>query len=400
MATQITTNAGSGYGNVYIDSLIWGNSSWSTDEPIYIGGWSGYSNMTGQNWFSWSEAEMDSFYVAAYTYSMYTNLTFQEVVPSESTSSSNITDIIIYLGDSTSYGLGNGALGMHEIPNGSNAAQGWGDWIGGYYDATHPSWSNLVPGSSGYYTILHEFGHAMGLAHPHDGGDSEITSASELFPGVSSSGDTGGNALNQGIWTVMSYNSDPTHMPSPSYDYGYSQTIMAFDIAALQAMYGANNSYATEDNTYTLYSSNGIGTGWFCIWDAGGIDTITNAGSNQGATINLNDAPLVGEFAGGLISQVNGIYGGYTIANTVVIENAIGGNGNDTITGNSANNNLQGGQGNDTFYIVGGVDVINGGTGVDNVIIDTNFTNITMGVSTDGSVIIRDTNGNSSTITI
>ena len=43
------------------------------------------------------------------------------------------------------------------------------------------------------------------------------------------------------------------------------------------------------------------------------------------------------------MSYANGIYGGFTIANGVTIENAISGAGDDTLIGNAANNMLSGG---------------------------------------------------------
>ena len=57
--------------------------------------------------------------------------------------------------------------------------------------------------------------------------------------------------------------------------------------------------------------------------------------------------------AGGAISKVDGIFGGLTIANGVVIENAAGGSGNDTIRGNSADNVIDGKAGDDAV-IYGG----------------------------------------------
>ena len=52
----------------------------------------------------------------------------------------------------------------------------------------------------------------------------------------------------------------------------------------------------------------------------------------------------------------NSVYGGFTIAHNVVIENAKGGSGNDHITGNEFANILTGGLGNDTEIGGGGDD--------------------------------------------
>ena len=54
-----------------------------------------------------------------------------------------------------------------------------------------------------------------------------------------------------------------------------------------------------------------------------------------------------------------------TIGPHVVIENAVGGNGNDTLTGNSAGNSLNGYNGNDTLFGGVGNDYMIGGAGND-----------------------------------
>ncbi|MBZ0139866.1 MAG: peptidoglycan DD-metalloendopeptidase family protein, partial [Pseudorhodoplanes sp.] len=68
--------------------------------------------------------------------------------------------------------------------------------------------SGLNAGGFNYRTMLHELGHALGLAHPHP----DEISDEVYFPGVFESEETpgvfgyGDMALNQGIYTVMSYN--------------------------------------------------------------------------------------------------------------------------------------------------------------------------------------------------
>ena len=242
MATQITTNPGSGSGNLYIDSLVWGNASWSLDEPINVGFWSGYSTAYDVTTTSFSSGELAAFYQAMADYSAVSNLTFNVISnPSESLSSSNTTDIIWYIFDGNEVPVLGNLAGIHEVPDGQ-----W-IWTGGGFNEALTSWNNVTPGSFSYSVILHELGHGMGLAHPHDGGGD-----GNLFPGVSSWSDTGTNALNQNIWTTMSYNEGWAVEPTNTTDYGHNMTLMAFDIAALQAMYGANNTYNTGI-THTLY---------------------------------------------------------------------------------------------------------------------------------------------------
>ena len=74
----------------------------------------------------------------------------------------------------------------------------------------------------------------------------------------------------------------------------------------------------------------------------------------------------------------NGRYALGNIANALLykanpaslIENAIGGAGNDTLQGNAANNMLRGGGGNDWLDGEGGADQLFGGTGNDTYVVD------------------------------
>ena len=77
--------------------------------------------------------------------------------------------------------------------------------------------------------------------------------SSTVFPGVTEAfGDYGDYDLNQGIYTVMSYNlrlaGGAAGRPW-SVGYGYAGTPMAIDIAVLQAKYGANMENNTGDDT-------------------------------------------------------------------------------------------------------------------------------------------------------
>jgi len=187
-------------------------------------------------------------------------------------------------------------------------------------------------------------------------------------------GDYGDFDLNQGIYTTMSYNdgwqlhpdADGNGFPpgSPN-DYGYQAGPMALDIAVIQAKYGADMTYNVGDNKYFLPDANEAGTFWTCIWDAGGEDAIVHRGS-QAATIDLTAATLdYSPTGGGMISWADGIFGGYTIANGVVIENAKGGGGGDIITGNASANLLKGRDGADVLTGGGGKDQLVGGDGAD-----------------------------------
>jgi serralysin len=272
---------------------------------------------------------------------------------------------------------------------------GSGGWNLGRGTADQPA---LVKGGFAYAVILHEMGHGHGLAHPHDRGG-----GSDIMPGVTSaSGTLGVFDLNQGIYTVMSYNDAwPRNPAGPSpftiagISQGWSGTLGAFDIAMLQKKYGVRPDYATGDDTYTLKDVNARGTYYETIYDTGGTDTIAYVG-NRNATIDLLAATLDYTLTGGgAVSFASGIFGGYTIANGVVIENASGGSGNDLLLGNDVANVLSGNGGNDVLSGRGGADTLDGGEGIDTatyvtatagvrVVMGNNFT----GQSNDGDRLI------------
>src|SRR5262249_22299751 len=64
-------------------------------------------------------------------------------------------------------------------------------------------------------------------------------------------------------------------------------------------------------------------------------------------------------------SSIGGNVENICIYTSVVIENAIGGSGNDNITGNNAANRLDGGLGSDTLIGGAGGDALNGGDCID-----------------------------------
>ena len=262
---------------------------------------------------------------------------------------------------------------------GNTYAHGYFNYEGFGWDDSNSN-GGLNVGGNGYWTLIHELGHGLGLAHPHDDGGGSF-----IFPGVTGTWCiTGDNGLNQGIWTVMSYVATREHRHRPTStrsaarpgptaaattvgNYGYYAGPMAFDIAAIQDLYGANTNFHGGSDTYNLPDQNALGTYWTCIWDTGGIDSISYNG-NRDVTISLVAATLDNSpTGGGVVSSADGIHGGYTIANGVVIENADGGNGNDTLTGNSVGNILDGGAGadtmtggggNDTYYVDNAGDVV------------------------------------------
>ena len=231
--------------------------------------------------------------------------------------------------------------------------------------------NSLLPGGFSYGVILHEFGHAHGIAHPHDTGG-----GSEIMLGVTAAqGSFGVYDLNQGVYTVMSYNDGWNTHPDGDRNYsaanrasGWSETLGAFDIAVLQERGYTAPAYNAGNNVYTIADTQPDAS-YQTIWDNGGIDEIAYVGTRN-AQIDLLAATLdYTPTGGGAISFVRGVWGGYTIANGVVVENATGGSGNDILLGNSANNVLTGNAGNDTLAGRTGIDLYRLGAGADTAIV-------------------------------
>ncbi|WP_336490947.1 M10 family metallopeptidase [Methylobacterium nigriterrae] len=285
-----------------------------------------------------------------------------------------------------------GVQAMSTLPNnyGPNYGEAEPNYTPGWsiFNTQGYGWTKagLVPGGEGYVTLVHEIGHLLGLDHPWnekgwyvDASGAPLLDASgnkipePYFPGANAWNNTGDYGLNQGIFTTMGYTDGWNGQPAKGTDYGYQKGPGAFDIAAVQQLYGPNLTSHTGDDTYLLPTVNKSGTGWSAIWDAGGTDTISAANATGSATIDLRPAtldPAGGPGAGGYVSWVQGIQGGFTIANpngvaTAVVENAVGGAYADTINGNEAANTLTGNAGNDTLNGYGGQDRIVGGLGAD-----------------------------------
>lgn len=238
------------------------------------------------------------------------------------------------------------------------------------YNMADDGANGLAYGGSNYRTVIHEIFHNLGLSHPHD--------RYAGLPGVTSaSGDTGDFALNQNVYTVMSYNRvkevddegrETTGWPfTPSTVDQSFGVLGAFDIAYTQALYGANMSTATGNDVYNIFAADGDGVYFKAIWDAGGNDEFAYTGTGdviidlRAATLDMAD----GMMAGGMISWADGVHGGFTIANGTVIERATGDQGDDLLIGNAVKNRLMGRDGDDVLIGLGGGDSLKGGKGKD-----------------------------------
>ena len=200
----------------------------------------------------------------------------------------------------------------------------------------------------GDVTIMyHEIFHALGMEHPNDNPD-------KPFPAEK----------NFREYTVMagefSVDGASTHIIDGK-EYAIASTPMAYDVAALQYLYGANSKHNSGDTVYTFDPNT---PEIKLIWDGGGTDTLNLSNFSVSSTINLND---------GSYSTLP--FNGWSLKNNIsiafgaVIENVITGSGADVIIGNSSNNVITGGSGGDT---------IDGGAGIDQAVYTENFTDVSL----------------------
>ncbi|HEK3074067.1 TPA: M10 family metallopeptidase C-terminal domain-containing protein [Proteus mirabilis] len=201
-------------------------------------------------------------------------------------------------------------------------------------------------GSFVYHTFIHELGHSLGLFHIWE---YILNEKHKVLDSIK--------------YSVMSYKCPDIK----DADFGglYPMTFMLVDILLLQYLYGENMTTRLENNTYgfnsntgrAAYSLNNIEDKLVsCIWDSSGIDTLDFSLYTVNQVINLNE---------GCFSDIGGLRSNISIAYKTIIENAIGGKGDDTLIGNPFDNNLIGGDGNDLFYGGAGNDLFYGGSGND-----------------------------------
>ncbi len=297
---------------------------------------------------------------------------------------------IAYLGDN---GDGDIRLAASDAPVGSYAYYPDDDSTGGdvFIGRTHPEDVTPIAGNYGWQTFSHELGHALGLKHPFDTGEAGFNP----MPGD-----------REGLeFTTMSYKTNPTEgYGYTNEEFGYPQSYMMYDIAALQYLYGANFNGRGGDTHYQWDPLTGQqfvdGTAQFLpganrifltVWDGNGRDlydfsnytTALNVDLEPGEWTTLDTAQLADlglghtargsianalQFEGDARSLIEDVFGGS--AGDIIRGNAasnwlVGGGGNDTMAGFQNDDTLVGDGGDDTLYGGGGSDFLNGDQGND-----------------------------------
>jgi serralysin len=282
-------------GNIYVDTLIWGWGAWDAEAgPITY--WFGNPDdvdlaieVHGTTEEIAASSDVDAWEAVAQAGGVRAFEAFEAVSGLQFQLASDVqsANIVMWLNPALD------GLGAAEIPSERPDGHLWIYFNNDRVD----SWPHQQFGGDGYATIIHELGHALGLAHPHDGGaEPDFT----VFPGADEE-HAGLRGQNQHVYTQMSYLRGWDGVPhDPELRaYGNQGALGAFDIAAIQWLYGTR-SHNTDDTSYQLPAVNAEGTGWSAIWDTAGADTISNEGCNLDCTIDLREAPLVGPHAGGL----------------------------------------------------------------------------------------------------
>jgi hypothetical protein len=397
--TSFQTTAVADTGVNSIDSLVdgnkWGGSVGQGVSLSYSFGFSAgsafwYSSSTtgkystlnephATNAFALNATQQTAAQGALATWASVANLSFTQV----SEAGTNVGDIRLTW---TSAGV-SGEWGHAYTPEPGSPASG-DVWI--YYSASSKTTTNpWAVGSYNYQALIHELGHALGLKHP---GNYDVTGTAQSGPFLPASQDTR-------QYSVMSYNDIAKSVflkatpVGSSYTFTYTtvvpETPMVLDIQAIQYLYGANMSWATGDNVYTFSPTTPF---LKTIWDAGGNDTISVSNFSRGCVINLNPGsyssimiptdPIPAGYSGGTVPNYTG-ENNLGIAYGTLIENAIGGSGNDTLIGNTADNVMTGNGGNDS---------IDGGSGTDTALYSASRSSYRLTKTTTGYTV-ADTRG-------
>ena len=239
--------------------------------------------------------------------------------------------------------------------------------------------STFDTGSNGFYVILHELGHAMGLRHPFEENDGRPILA-----------ELGSDIMADTDWyTVMSY-TDPYERERERWE---PATPMVLDIVALQYVYGQNPTAHAGNTIHALEGRDY----YYSIWDASGVDTVSAFNENEAWRIvlpELEPTPLVDVRAGFALPEAQ-------MAERLVdseprdfvwllgdIENATGTRFADNMLGNSLDNTLNAGQGNDLIEGGGGDDNLDGQGGMDTAYFEGQIRGYTIQFGPDGTQVI------------
>ena len=355
-AVETYNSSGNSYVDAILGSLKWVPSHLSYSFPVTATsyGASYGDGETAKGFGAFNGSQQSIARSALDLFSAVSNLTFQEV-------------------GGTGAAAADLRFAQSDLPSTAWAYFPTTDATGGdvWVNNSSRNYASPAKGNYAYLTIVHEIGHALGLEHSHEGNMPLSRDSME--------------------YTVMSYRSYVGASIYSGYaneTWGYAQSLMTYDIAAIQHMYGANFATNSGNTTYSWspttgeMSIDGARQGapggnriLQTVWDGGGNDTYSFAGYTTELTIDLQPGAWTttsqeqlaklywdgSELATGNIANAL-LYQGNPLS---LIENASGGSGSDVITGNVAANTLRGNGGSDKLYGLSGNDILIGGSGKD-----------------------------------
>ena len=320
---------------------------------------------------SWTAEQLDNINLTTETYASFINLAFAPVVnssgltPESVGNASDINISLIYRRDARFSGVS--ALET-DLDFGYVGAQG--DIVlnlNGFGSRGLGNDASLDGSTFGFHTLMHEFGHSLGLSHPHSsttGGVTKLTADFSALTGIGFAklGFQIKNPLdmNKEFFSIMSYDDQAQFGEINT----FAQTPMILDVIALQTAYGAGGGTSGAANDVITPGGDGGVSSFRTYFDTGGSDTVNLANYAAGAYLHM------GTTITGAPYQV-GVSMSAADRNAVVnlgkdpgslrwfcgeYENATGSAAADTIVGNSLNNTLDGRGGNDTIDGGGGTD--------------------------------------------
>ncbi len=171
-------------------------------------------------------------YTSMFSYGSFSSVIDYTFVNVASPTNGSVDTAIIRIAQSNTPGTAQVADFPSDSPEGGDV------WFGTRYAGTLYDLRTPTPGNYAWLTAMHELGHAMGLKHGHYAYDPGQTVVPADRDGMEFT-----------IMTYRSYVGGPTNGYTNEV-YGFAQTLMMLDIAALQYMYGANFTTHAGASTY------------------------------------------------------------------------------------------------------------------------------------------------------